>query len=150
MLFHHGKLWLYDLQQQRDISRWIAGQGDISAVTMTEDDRLLVADRLKRVSEYELDPLQRTTRWQGRMETLEMVYRYIILPIYTLFPKPGELDNLVSYLLSEEETVATGVDSDNLASARMKLNIWEPVWSNLAFLVVVLALGSLYVHRKDF
>jgi dipeptidyl aminopeptidase/acylaminoacyl peptidase len=37
---------------------------------------------------------------------LERVYHYAIVPIYTVFPKPGELDNIVSYLLTEQETVA--------------------------------------------
>jgi hypothetical protein len=84
------------------------------------------------------------------MDTLEMVYRYALRPVYTVFPKPGELDNLVSYLLNKEETVAMGGDSQDLAAARVKLNIWEPVWSSLACLGVVLAIGSIYVHYKDF
>jgi hypothetical protein len=30
------------------------------------------------------------------------------------------------------------------------LNIWEPIWSNLAFLTVMLTLNCVYVSRKDF
>jgi hypothetical protein len=149
VLFHHGKLWLYDFHDKRDLSSTIAGHGDISAVTMA-GDRLYVTDRLKRVTQYRLDTLERAERWKGQLQTLEMVYRYVLRPVYTVFPKPGELDNLVSYLLSEEETVAVGDNPGNLAAARVKLNIWEPFWSSLAFLAVVLAMGGVYVHFKDF
>ena len=31
-----------------------------------------------------------------------------------------------------------------------KVDVWGPVWSNLAFLVVVLAASCAYVYRKDF
>lgn len=146
VLFHSGKLWLYDREAQRDVGKSITGQGDISALTITTD-RLLVADRLRRVTQYQLGSLERTERWQGRLDTLEMIYRYAVKPIHTVFPKPSELDSLISYLLSEEETVAL---DENLASARVKLDIWGPVWSNLAFLAVMLGLGGLIVHYKDF
>jgi hypothetical protein len=40
-------------------------------------------------------------------------------------------------------------DAD-LRKRQMKLDIWSPIWSNVAFLTVVLFLGCLYTARKDF
>ena len=81
---------------------------------------------------------------------LERVYYYAIVPIYTVFPKPGELSNVVSYLLTEQETVAANPNSENLSEHRIKINVYGPVLSSLGFLVVVLTLTCLYVRRTDF
>jgi len=67
-----------------------------------------------------------------------------------MFPKPGELDNVVSYLLTEQETVATGPNRNDLSQRRIELNIYGPVFSSLVFLVVVLGVTCLYVSRTDF
>jgi ABC-type transport system involved in multi-copper enzyme maturation permease subunit len=150
VLFHHRKLWLYDATKQEVVSSRISGQGDISAVTFSSNNLLLVSDRFGRVSEYQLHPAQLKKQMETPGETLELVYRYGVKPLYTIFPKPGELDNLVSYLLTDQETQAVGGQGASLQSERAVLNIWEPVWSNLAFLTVMLALTCLYISRRDF
>jgi hypothetical protein len=84
------------------------------------------------------------------MGVLERVYRYGVLPLYTIFPKPGELDNMVAYLLTEQETAAVSPDAENLSAGQVMLNVKGPVWSSLAFTVVMLGLTCLYVRRADF
>ena len=78
------------------------------------------------------------------------MYGYGVNWLYTIFPKPGELDNLVLFLLTDQETQAVGGQEANLQSERAVLNIWTPLWSNLAFLVVMLTLTCLYISRRDF
>lgn len=150
--FHNQKLALYDVTKggQSDID--IAGQGNISAVAFSTDNKLLVADRYPRVIEYDLEAGAAARRFESESEVLELVYRYGVSPIYTVFPKPGELDNLVSYLLTDEETATVGSreTEKSLQAERIVLNIWQPVWSNLAFLAVILGLTCLYIERKDF
>ena len=75
--------------------------------------------------------------------------------VYNLFPKPGELGDLVAYLVSGSKSAAANIGpfaTDDLQSrhARQKLNIWPPLWSNLAFMVLMLGLGCWYAQRKDF
>ncbi len=69
--------------------------------------------------------------------------------MYTVFPKPGELDKTVQYLLSGKETADMGEGGD-LSTAQKELDPWRPVWSSLVFMVVVLGLGCLYLERQDF
>ena len=125
------------------------GQGDISAAAFS-GDRLLVTDRVNRVTSYQLDPFRTQDRRAPALTPLERVYRYGIVPIYTVFPKPGELSNVVSYLLTERETVAPNANSEDLSQRRIRINISGPIWSSLAFLVVVLTLTCFYVSRTDF
>ncbi|HVX13719.1 MAG TPA: ABC transporter permease [Pirellulales bacterium] len=150
VLFHNRRLWLYDAAQQRPLRLSISGQGDISAVAFGGDhDRLLVADRFTRVTAYELPAGRITDRRRPSLTVFERIYLYGIEPIYTVFPKPGEMSNVVDYLLTGNESVAVGPSTD-LHTIRQKLDIWGPIWSNIAFIAVVVGLGCFYTHRKDF
>ena len=119
-------------------------------MTYSAKNHLLVGDRIRRVTEYELDPFQVVESHTPSSEPLELVYRYALVPLYTIFPKPGELDNLVHYLLTEEKSVSVSGDEQRLDSTHIALELWEPVVSNLAFLVVMLGLTCVYISRKDF
>ena len=61
----------------------------------------------------------------------------------TVLPKPGELGNVVEYLLTEKSTVAGGLNPLDLADKRNNVDVSGPIWSSLAFLVVVLGMGLL-------
>ena len=93
--------------------------------------------------------LAATRRYSPPLSLMERVYRYAILPLYTVFPKPGELDKTVQYLLSGKETVEV-IEGGDLSTAQKELEPWRPVWSSLAFMVVVLTLGCFYLERQDF
>jgi ABC-type transport system involved in multi-copper enzyme maturation permease subunit len=149
-LFHNNELWLFDARAGKPASVSFRGQGDISAASFSGDDRVLVTDRVNRVTAYQLDPFQMEERRVPALTPIESIYHYAVVPIYTLFPKPGELGNVVSYLLTEQETVAAGPNAENLAQRRVKINIYGPVLSSFAFLVAVLGLTCAYVRRTDF
>jgi ABC-type transport system involved in multi-copper enzyme maturation permease subunit len=149
VLSHNHTLRMFDALAGKPANVSFNGQGDISAAAFS-GDRLLVTDRVNRVTSYQLDPFQPQDRRAPALTPLERVYHYAIVPIYTVFPKPGELGNVVSYLLTEQETVATGPNRDDLSQRRIQLDIYDPMLSSLAFLVVVLALTCVYVNRTDF
>lgn len=148
VLFHNRRLWLYDAANGRPLAMSVGGQGDISAATFS-GDRLLVADRFTRVAAYEVPAGKIVDRRRPSLSVLEKVYLFGILPIYTVFPKPGEMSNVSAYLLTGSESASAGVSND-LQTSRPKLDIWAPIWSNLAFIAVVVGLGCLYTSRKDF
>jgi ABC-type transport system involved in multi-copper enzyme maturation permease subunit len=148
--YHHRHLWLYDAVKQQPIKVDIIGQGNVSAASFTSQNTLLVADRVRRVIEYRLDPFDVVHRYEPESEVLERVYRYGLVPLYTIFPKPGELDNMVSYLLTDRKDIAATGDEDNLESERIVLDIWKPIISNVAFLAVMLTLTCVYISYKDF
>jgi ABC-type transport system involved in multi-copper enzyme maturation permease subunit len=149
VLSHNRTLRMFDARAGKPADVAFSGQGDISAAAF-KGDRLLVSDRVNRVTSYQLDPFRTQDRRAPALAPLERVYRYALVPIYTIFPKPGELGNVVSYLLTERETVASNPSSGDLTQRRVKINIYGPVWSSLAFLVVVMTLTCLYVSRTDF
>jgi hypothetical protein len=146
---HNRRLWLYDAQQKQPVAFRGAGQGDISAATLAPDNRLFVADRFQRVTEYRPDSFAVERRFEPDSEMLELVYRYGVDPLYLILPKPAELDNVVSYLLTRQETAPMGEETD-LRTDRVLIDVWSPIWSNLAFLTVVLGIGCVYIWRKDF
>ena len=81
---------------------------------------------------------------------MELAYYYAVVPIYTVFPKPGELGNTIQYLLRDEETIELGLPGSSLEMKRAKLNPWVPVRSSLIFMLVVLGLACVYIERQDF
>jgi len=149
VVFHHGALWIYDRRADSMTRPPVTGQGDISCCFFPSASQALVVDRTARVTEYEWPDWRATRRCAPPLSLLERVYRYAILPLYTVFPKPGELDKTVQYLLSGKETAEMGEGGD-LSAAQKELEPWRPVWSSLAFMAVVLALGCWYLERQDF
>lgn len=150
VLFHNRKLYLYDAERRQMSPAPVAGQGDISAVAFAAGDRLLAADRFTRASAYRLPEYTMERQYAPTRGTLERVYFYAIKPIYTVFPKPGELNNLANYLLTDETSVSAQGRPDDLQAGRITVDIWGPVWSSLAFVSAAVALGCWYTARKDF
>jgi len=152
VVFHDRRLWLYDAEARDTADLPINRAGDISTAAFTPEGRLLLADRFTRVIEYQLEPFQVVRRYQPPADTLELVYRYAVTPIYTIFPKPGELDSLVSYLLTEEQSTPFNrrASANDLRAEQIVIDIWQPLWSNLAFVAVMLTLTCVYIARRDF
>ncbi len=150
VLLHDRTLHLYDAQNDQLFQPDVPGQKEISAAVFSAPDRLLVADRLTRVSEYRLPGLELERRVEMPMDWLETTYRYLLEPLYTVLPKPSEISNLVTYLISDSRTLSPGMFESDLRARRIQLALWGPLLSNLAFLAVMLTAGCWYVSRKDF
>jgi hypothetical protein len=142
-------LWLYDVTSQVELGSSARGQGDISAMAFDGNDLLLV-DRLTRVTRYQLPDLTVLDERQGAMPLVEKIYRWALHPLYRVFPKPGQLNDTVSYVLTSPDAPAGALRIDDNQNAPTRVDVWGPVWSNLAFLVVVMTLACVYISRKDF
>lgn len=77
----------------------------------------------------------------------ERFYAWLIKPAYQALPKPSSLGQTMQYVLSGEETMRINNQAD---SAQLELDIWEPIFSNLAFVAVMLILCCVYIARKEF
>jgi hypothetical protein len=151
VVFHNRRFWLFDTEADRPLEPRVRGRSDISSAAFTPQSTLMLSDRFARVSEYQLGSFQVLNEYTAPADTLELVYRYALMPIYTVFPKPGELGNLVAYLLTEEESVPFDRRTEeDLRSERIVIDVWTPVWSNLAFVSVLLAITCFYIARHDF
>ena len=147
VLFHNGTLALFDAQGEQ-----LQTLGGVSAIQFDDKGGLFVADRATRVTRYDLNqkPFQIADRYAPPLDTLQATYRYFILPFYTVFPKPGELGNVVNYLLTDQDTITEGspIGAD-LRQTRTRLDVFGPIWSSLAFVVVMLSITCWYIHRAD-
>lgn len=149
ILFHNGRLHVRDPQGTLRLAN-VRGQTDISAVHFSSRDALLVADRTRRITRYQLESFARDETFAPPLTAMEIAYYYAIVPIYTVFPKPSELDNTVQYVVSREETMDLGLQNSDLQGKRVRLRPWAPVRSSLAFTLVVLLLACVYIERQDF
>jgi ABC-type transport system involved in multi-copper enzyme maturation permease subunit len=150
LVLHDRTLWIYAAEDNTLSQAPIAGQGDISGCAFSSGNRLLVGDRVSRVSEYALPDCNLLRRVEAEADWLETLYRYFVVPLYTIFPKPSEIDNVTAYLISDQKTIAPVERGGDLRARQFKLDIWGPIWSNAAFLAVMLLLGCIYTARKDF
>ena len=125
----------------------VSGQGDISGVSFSSDGGLYVADRAIRVTKYALPDFNRQARYSPRLNLVLKTYRYGVVPLYTVFPKPGELDTTFEYFLSGKETADGGGD---LSSAKETIDPWTPLWSSALFTIVVLAVACVYIEWQEF
>ena len=147
VVYHHRRLVLVDTKNRTVIRRGIRGQGDISAAIFSEKGKLLVADRVDRITQYQLDPIRQTTEVVPRLHWMERMHRYAVVPLYWMLPKPSELNHTIFYLLTGRETVN---GTNNPASAQEQVKPWKPLWSSLAFVIAVLAIACLYIERAEF
>jgi hypothetical protein len=150
ILFHDRSLWLYDAVNDTLSQAPVSGQDDICGVAFHGDDRLLVADRVSRVSEHKLPGYELVRRVENEPDWLEALYRCAVVPLYTVFPKPTQISNVTAYLIAEQRTFQRGGRDGDLHARQIPLEIWGPIWSNVAFLAVVLCLGCIYTARTDF
>lgn len=150
ILYQNRKLWLVDVDQNSIRAANVSGQGDISAARFQDSDRLAVVDRTQRVTTYRIATSEQLTRFGPRDSRLTSVYRYGIVPIYTIFPKPGELDQTIQYLLTNRETTDFGFGEGDLAARQEQIDPWRPVWSSLIFTVVMLIIACVHIERQEF
>jgi hypothetical protein len=146
VLFHSGRLLLYDIEQEH--STWVGS--NVSAASFDGDD-LLVADRVERITRYRTGSFEQETRCQPEMTTLHRVHHFFLSPFYRIFPKPGELSEVVDYLLTDKESRALGPPRiADLSQARDVIDLAGPIKNGAWFVVIMLALCCFYVTRKDF
>ena len=150
VLSRNGQLWMRETSSGKWTQADVTGQGDISAVTFTPDSKLLVADRTTRVLEYDPATFAVDRRFAPPQDLMQLGYRYIIWPIYTLFPKPGEFYKTVEHLLEQGNEAEEKPKPAEVTDASLADNPWAPVWSSLAFMAVMLGIGCAYMQWQEF
>ncbi len=153
IVFHNARLHVLNAGDSGNPAMQLAdvrGQDDISAALFTSHNSLLVVDRAKRVSEYELGTFALKDSFAPALTPLEIAYYYVIAPIYTVFPKPSELDNTIQYVLKNDETTDLGIQTGDLQALRQRVRPWAPVRSSLIFMIVMLVAACIYIERQDF
>lgn len=150
LLTHSGKLVVLDGAGQ---VQYRNGNNVTAIAFEPTQGHLLVADWGQRLTTLDTDKFDVVNRDGPPLTILQSVYRYAVLPVYTIFPKPGELGNLISYVMTDETALREGPPQlsrpNDLRAAREEISIWGPIWSSSLFVIVVLAATCWYLQRVD-
>ncbi len=150
VVFHNRNLWLYDAESESAVERRWSGQGDISAVQFAADNQLLVVDRGNRVTRYQPSDGEVVDRLSPAGTVMQRLSWYLVNPIYTIFPRPGELQETTKFILTGKQTTSLVGETESLDSMYISVDPWAPVWSSAAFTVLVLLISCVYISRQEF
>ena len=157
VLTHGGELMLYDAVNQT-LQSWVGNAaGVVTSMRLMDGQRLLVARR-RSVELVNLGTAEVEQTYAGMLAWPFHAYDYVVRPLYRAFPRPGDLDNAVRYLVTGEKTVPIPAEEggppqtagDDLQGRRVVFDPWAAVYSNLGFIAVMLGLGCVYLVRADF
>jgi hypothetical protein len=126
----------------------VIGQGHVCAFALGVDDQLWVIDNTDRVTGYDLANDSMRVRHVPTGGWIEKTYRYVLRPFYVVCPKPGEFYKVVGHLSSSGNTEAN--EDVDMNEARQSSDPWSPLWSGLAFMFSMLALGCLIFQFRDY
>ncbi len=145
VLFHSGVLWLFDLQEQR------GKQLDTDATAITFDaDTLISADSMRRVVFQKPASGEVVRSYDAEPDTVTWYYTWLVHPLYTLFPKPGELGTVVSSLLIDDQAGAPFLQgTEDLRDDYPVSRNSATMFHGAIFIVIVLGIACLYVERVD-
>ncbi|MFO0943173.1 MAG: hypothetical protein U0930_20750 [Pirellulales bacterium] len=86
--------------------------------------------------------------YSPQLRRFEYVYNWVINPLYKINPKPAALDDAMAYLLTGKTTFDENIVTTKLESNKRELSIWQPIFSNMAFVIIILSVCCIYVTRK--
>jgi ABC-type transport system involved in multi-copper enzyme maturation permease subunit len=146
MVMQDETLWLLAADSDGWHRARLNGQRDISCVHWSDDGKLYVADRSTRVTVYDANTLAQLERFSPRESAITRSYRYAIVPLYYLLPKPGELYKTFDYLVEKKKSD----DKTEASVAKSNANPFAPVYSGLAFIAFMLTCCCVYFERQEF
>lgn len=147
-LFENDQLEVMGLDPMLTMDRF-PSQGSIVTVQFNGNSLWLV-DGNDKVNSVSLDDMSHQTVANPKLPMIRTLYRYIVRPLYLIFPKPAELQNTMQYAITGKDTVKVQGPGMGQGGRTIKLNPWEPLISNSIFIAVMLMLGCIYVYRQDF
>lgn len=124
--------------------------GQLTTMTWEASTQVMLGVKPNRVVEFDLAENKVVNTYSPTMSTLEMVYNWGVNPLYQVNPKPSALDNAMGYLLSGNETQSLNIVTNDMKQAQVEIDVWRPIFTNLAFVGVMLLIGCVYVARKEF
>ena len=147
----HAGAWFVlngaDQSLTRVVCPW---QGSITGVTWVTEDKAWVGIKPNRAALFDVSTGNSQRYLEPSLSRLDIFYRWIARPLYLLNPKPSSLNGVLQRLLSKEGVGQTQLFNNDLSAARVEVEIWQPILSNLAFVVVLLTIGCIYVWRKEY
>ncbi|NIP86693.1 MAG: ABC transporter permease subunit [Planctomycetales bacterium] len=149
VVFQNGRGWLYDAQEERTV-RVPAGDWQAISALAFNDRQLRVALGVGRVADYRREEFQLERQLAPPRELLERVYYYLALPMYRVFPRPGELDTTIAALLADDDQTDLGEAEQPGGNDAPAVDPWRPLVNSLLFTLAMLSLCCAYMYGTDF
>ncbi len=157
VLTHHGTVLVFHAASRQFLSWTPRESGYASAIAYNDKSELMVVDNHRSVSVYDVGTQTVASQLPGSADLPCHIYDYVVSPLHTILPKPSDLDNAVQWIVTGEKSVEINNDPNqggnvraSLEAERVTFKVWNAIFSNLAFIVVMLSLGCLYIARSDF
>ena len=157
VLTHHGTVLVFDGASRQFLSWAPRESGYASAIAYNDKSQLMVVDHHRSVRLYDVATQTFAAQLPGSVDLPCRIYDYVVAPLHTILPKPSDLDNAVQWIVTGEKSVEINNNPNqegnaraNLEAERVTFDVWNAIFSNLAFIVVMLGLGCLYIARSDF
>ena len=147
--YANQNLWMLDTENDEQIVKpSVRGQGNVSSVAFDRQSQLCVVDREDRLTVYDPATLKVVDTYDASGGLIENLYRYVVHPLYRVFPKPGEFYKVVRHLSSTRDTRDnTSID---LIGEKATPDPYAPLWSGLLFMAVMLGLSCWVFQRRDY
>jgi hypothetical protein len=150
IMYRNGNLWiLKEGPKSEFVKANVAGQGSISAFALGENGKCWINYDTDRVTQYDLKDGSREARLMPPGDLISQLYRWLIRPLYRVFPKPSEFYKVVSHLASNSDA-SSNQDVDWNKAKTEASDPWGPLRSGLVFMFGMLAIGCTVFHFKDY
>ena len=159
VLTHEETLVLFDARSKQ-LQPWSHhGSPVCSAVSWSLENNLLVANGRLAVQEYTVQNSspELVRSWSESTTWVYQLYDYIVLPAWTLLPKPSQLDAFVAWVMSRD--TADGSEArafqgrgefDDASPDDASFDPLPVLRDNALFVILLLVFGCIYISRRDF
>lgn len=146
-----GTLLSLDCQTSAIAPVSVPVSGKITCMRWKDEKEAYLGIAPNRVALVNVDDKKIVKEFSPVLRTFEQVYNWVINPLYKVNPKPAAMDDAIEYVLTGKSTkFDVNSSSSKVDSSKRELSIWQPIFSNLAFVVVMLAICCIYVARKEY
>lgn len=146
ILHRNGRLWMWDPTSPESLKlASVPRQGAISGFTF-DNGQITICHNIDRISKISPNGSFESTHAPSGGFLLN-AYRYVLRPVYSAFPKPGEFYRLVDYLSSTRD--ARYDANMDLREVDEHKDPWSPLRSGLYFMALMLGISWIYFSRLD-
>ncbi|MCA9198036.1 MAG: hypothetical protein KDA87_10875, partial [Planctomycetales bacterium] len=150
VLFHSGRLVVLDLKTGTPaLSSIVPRRHNVTAIEFNDQQQLVMVRTGKRIETYDLGNASKIETDSLPYSVGENVARFGLDPVYKIFPKPGKVQDTISYVLTGKRTARID-EGGGLQAVQIEVDPWEPIWHGAVFIAVILTVSSLYIYRQDF
>lgn len=158
LLTHEKTVLLWDAVTAERITWTPPQDGNCNAVSFSPDGELLISDGRLAVHRFNVASGDSVGSWAEATTWVYPFYDNLIHPLWSVLPKPSQLDEFVPYVMSGEKTVVVNqrngppgvADVNSLEQPRQIFDVSRVIRNNALFILFMLGVGCFYVSRRDF